>query len=157
MENLFVENEEISYIVIVGDPVYDIYKYDKINFINDQLSRDVVVNQSQTMISREGVHVCNHHNHINNGVIMRSIESQGIVYENKEIVDVLSHYLKEHIKTKLRWLVMCFANVVLKIKVMVRKNYILLFEEYYLWKSRKRLEVLMKISSLESFELEDHG
>ncbi|CAF2150884.1 unnamed protein product [Brassica napus] len=116
--NLFVENEEISYIVIVGDPVYDIYKYDKINFINDQLSRDVVVNQSQTMISREGVHVCNHHNHINNGVIMRSIESQGIVYENKEIVDVLSHYLKEHIKTKLRWLVMCFANVVLKIKVM---------------------------------------
>ena len=66
--------------------------------------------------------------------------------------------MQDHMETKIQFLVRCYAEVVdLKIKVMVRMNYVLLFEEYYLWKSRKKLKVLMKISSLESFEIEDHG
>ena len=97
-------------------------------------------------------YICGHFNLLKDGMFMRSVGT----HENNWIVEIWSDYIKDHIKTKTQFHVKCYAKVVLKIKVMVRMNYILLFEEYYLWKSRKRWEVLMKISSLESFELEDH-
>ncbi|KAF2535296.1 hypothetical protein F2Q70_00005954 [Brassica cretica] len=114
MENLFVESEEIVYIEIIGDPVYDIYYDDNINFINDQLSRDVAVNQSQSMISREEVHVCSHSKPIE-GVFVRSMEISG----------ALSLYHNEYMKIKFQILVMSFAMVDVKIKLMVQKNYII--------------------------------
>ncbi|WZY77193.1 hypothetical protein YC2023_023577 [Brassica napus] len=109
MENLFANSEEIVYKEIIGDPVYDIYYDDNINFINYHLSRDVAVNQSQSMISREDVHVCSHSKPIEEGVFVTSMEISG----------ALSLYHNEHIKIKLQILVMCFATVVVKIKLMV--------------------------------------
>ena len=141
-----MESEEISYIVIVGDPVYDIYKEDKINFINDQLSRDVIVDQSQNVILRHDVQVCSQFNQIK-GEFVRSME----------IVEVLSSYTNEHVKTKFQFLVMCHTTVDLKIKMMVAINYVLLFEAYYVWKSRKRIGFYVKFLSLEDFGVEDHG
>ncbi|KAH0909665.1 hypothetical protein HID58_032986, partial [Brassica napus] len=90
--------------------VYDIYYEDNINFINDQLSRDVAVNQSQSMISREDVHVCSHSKPIEEGVFVRSMDISG----------VLSLYHNEYMKIKFQILVMCFATVDVKIKLMVQ-------------------------------------
>ena len=77
MENLFANSEEIVYKEIIGDPVYDIYYDDNISFINYQLSRDVAVNQSQSMISREDVHVCSNSEPIEEGVFVTSMEISG--------------------------------------------------------------------------------
>ncbi|KAJ4917619.1 Uncharacterized protein Rs2_03169 [Raphanus sativus] len=74
MENLFLESEEIGYIDIIGDPVYDIYEQDNMNFINYQLPKDVIMNQSQTVISREDVHGGSHFNPIKEGLFVRRME-----------------------------------------------------------------------------------
>ena len=143
MENLFANSEEIVYKEIIGDPVYDIYYDDNINFINYQLSRDVAVNQSQSMISREDVHVCSHSKPI-----------EGVFVTSMEISGVLSLYHNEHIKIKLQILMMCFATVAVKIKLMVQKIYILLFDGYYRWKAKEKEKY---VCHGQGFGIKDHG
>ena len=144
MENLFANSEEIVYKEIIGDPVYDIYYDDNINFINYQLSRDVAVNQSQSMISREDVHVCSHSKPIEEGVFVRSMDISG----------VLSLYHNEYMKIKFQILVMCFATVDVKIKLMVQKIYILLFDGYYRWKAKEKEKY---VCHGQGFGIKDHG
>ena len=144
MENLFVENEQIVYIEIIGDPVYDIYNEDNVSFINNQLSRDAFVDQSQIMMVIEDVHEVSHFNLIKEEMSVRSME----------IVELLSPYHKEHMKTKFQFFVMCFAPMNLKIKLMVQKNYIILFDGYYRWKAKEKDKHLCHG---QRFGFEDHG
>ena len=105
------------------------------NFINDQLSRDVAVNQSQSMISREEVHVCSHSKPIE-GVFVRSMEISG----------ALSLYHNEYMKIKFQILVMCFAMVDVKIKLMVQKNYIIYLMDIIDGRPRKKKNICVSWS-----------
>lgn len=63
-----------------------------INFINYQLSRDVTVNQNQSTISREDVHVCSHSNPIEKYVFV--IKEHGVsefpsLYHKEDKISVL--------------------------------------------------------------------
>ena len=71
-----------------------------------------------------------------------------------EIMKVLSPYHKEHIKTKFQVFVMCFATIYLKIKLMVQKNYIILFDGYYRWKAKEKDK---HVCYGQRFGFEDHG
>ena len=71
-----------------------------------------------------------------------------------EIVEVLSPYHKEHIKTKFQLFVMCFPTIDLKIKLMVQKNYIILFAGYYQWKAKEKEK---HECHGHRFGIEDHG
>ena len=134
------------FIEFIGDPVYDIHNGDNINFINDQLSRDgdVTVNQSQSVISSEDVHVRSHFNPIKESVFGRRME----------ISEVLAIYHKDHMETKFQFLVMCFATGDLKIKLMVLKDYVLLFDGYYRWKAKEKEKYVWHG---QRFGVENHG
>ena len=49
---------------------------------------------------------------------------------------------------------MCFATVDVKIKLMVQKIYILLFDGYYRWKAKEKEKY---VCHGQGFEIEDHG
>ncbi|KAL0709927.1 hypothetical protein Bca4012_016905 [Brassica carinata] len=46
MENLFVENEKIAYIEVIGDPIYDTYGEDYAICIIYQVSQDIIMQHS---------------------------------------------------------------------------------------------------------------
>ncbi|WZZ01313.1 hypothetical protein YC2023_073641 [Brassica napus] len=80
------------------------------------------------MISREDVQVCSHSKPIEEGVFVKSMEISGVLFL----------YHNEYMKIKFQILVMCFATVGVKIKLMMQKNYIILFDGYYRWKAKEK-------------------
>lgn len=108
----------MAIFVILGFYGFLIYRR---GFLILDVRRDVTVNQSQSVISSEDVHVRSHFNPIKESVFGRRME----------ISEVLAIYHKDHMETKFQFLVMCFATGDLKIKLMVLKDYVLLFDGYY--------------------------
>ncbi|KAL0756310.1 hypothetical protein Bca101_093978 [Brassica carinata] len=152
MENLFVESEEIVYIDIVSDPIFNVYddddwvqyKYIEFDVRSVEIKNGVIYgftpDKSFRVIYKQSV-----------GFTHPKKHTTTCVSEEKEIeerVEDVTRYGADNTN---------FKNLFTVIKLSdVRQIYILLFEEYYVWKSRKRISFYVKISSLEDFGVENH-
>ncbi|KAL0863460.1 hypothetical protein Bca101_042578 [Brassica carinata] len=151
MENLFVESEEIVYKVIVGDPIFDVYG-------DDDWIQDKYVDQSDVcvvMVKNDFVvgFTPNENFQVNHTerVGFTNLEEPTCVSGKKEGASSYSDMVTLGVNKSY------FCNENMKIGFHEGVYYFIQLGKYYQWKSRKKIRFHVKISSFESFEVEDHG
>ncbi|KAF3496500.1 hypothetical protein DY000_02056475 [Brassica cretica] len=195
MENLFVDSEEIVYIDIVSDPIFNVYddddwvqyKYIEFDVRSVEIKNGVIYgftpDKSFRVIYKQSVGFTHPKKHTTTCVS----EEKEIEERVEDVTCTNPLEIKNRNKSNnkedytfidggapnwtfgLGCMVQAytlhrygadntnFKNLFTVIKLSdVRQIYILLFEEYYVWKSRKRISFYVKISSLEDFGVENH-